>query len=110
MQPKLIILNGPLGIGKTTLAKRYGEEHQLTLVLDIDDIRSMLSHWRERKNDSGPLSMQIALAMARTNLSAGHDVIVPQILQTVKLAESLEQLAQDCKAEYYEVLLVTSKE
>jgi len=36
MKPKLIILNGPLGIVKPTLAKRYAEDHPLILVLDME--------------------------------------------------------------------------
>ena len=80
MKPKLIVINGPLGIGKSTLAKRYAEEHPLTLVLDIDDVWAMLSHWREEKEKSAPLSKKMAIEMARVNLEAGHDVVIPQIL------------------------------
>jgi len=49
MQPKLLVLNGPLGIGKSTLAARYSHDHPLTLNLDIDTVWAMLSHWREEK-------------------------------------------------------------
>lgn len=110
MKPKLIILNGSLGIGKSTLAKRYGEEHPLTLVLDIDNVWAMLSHWRQEKELSAPLSKRMAIEMARTNLQAGHDVIIPQILQTTELADSFKKLAKDCNANYFEVLLNVSKE
>lgn len=109
MKPKLIVLNGPLGIGKSTLAKRYADRHPLTLVLDIDDVWAMISHWREEKEVSAPLSKRMALAMARINLDAGNDVIIPQILQTVELADSFERLAKDCEAQYYEVLLTVDK-
>ena len=110
MKPKLIVINGPLGIGKSTLAKRYAEEHPLTLVLDIDDVWAMLSHWREEKEKSAPLSKKMAIEMARVNLEAGHDVVIPQILQTAELADSFQQLAKDYNADYYEILLSVSKE
>lgn len=110
MKPKLIILNGPLGIGKSTLAKRYGEEHPLTLQLDIDDVWSMISHWREEKDMSAPLSKRMALEMARINLNAGHDVIIPQIIQSVELMEKFEDLAKSSGAEFIEVLLLVKKE
>ena len=110
MKSKLIILNGPLGIGNSTLAKRYGEDHPMTLVLDIDEVWSMLSNWREEKEVSAPLSKQMALEMARIALTAGHDVVVPQIIQTSELAESLEKLAKECDAQYYEILLIVDKE
>ena len=110
MKPKLIILNGPLGIGKSTLAKLYAEEHPLTLFLDIDDIWAMLSHWREEKDISAPLSKQMALEMARINLSAGYDVIIPQIIQTHEIADSFIKLANDCGAVFYEILLNVDKD
>lgn len=110
MKSKLIILNGPLGIGKSTLARRYAKDHPLTLVLDIDEVWAMLSNWREKKEVSAPLSKQIALEMARVTLKAGHDVIVPQILQTSELADSFEKLTRDCGAQYYEILLIVDKE
>lgn len=110
MQPKLIVLNGPLGSGKSTLAKRYGRSHPLTLVLDIDAVWAMLSHWREEKAVALPLSKQIALEMARVALREGHDVVIPQIVQTVELLRAFEELAQSCGANYYEVLLYVDKD
>ncbi len=110
MKPKLIILNGPLGIGKSTLAKRYADDHPLTLNLDIDDVWSMISHWREQKDISAPLSKQMAIEMARINLISGHDVIIPQILQTDELADRFKLLAEKCGSNYYEILLIVDKE
>jgi adenylate kinase family enzyme len=110
MKPKLIVLNGPCGIGKSTLAKRYGQDHPLTLQLDIDDVWAMLSHWREEKEEAGPLSKKMALEMARVNLLAGHDVVIPQIIQSIELAESFQALADSSNAEYVEILLIVDKE
>ncbi len=110
MKPKLIVLNGPLGIGKSTLAKKYGENHPLTLQLDIDDVWSMISHWREEKETSSPISKKMALEMARISLTAGNDVIIPQIIQTVELADSFRVLSKECDADFIEVLLFVEKE
>lgn len=110
MKPKLIILNGPLGIGKSTLASRYADEHPLTLRLDIDDIRTYISHWREHDEQSADSSKQIALAMAKVNLSLGYDVVVPQIIRKLALIEQLERVAGEAGADLYEVLLFVDKE
>ncbi len=110
MRPKLIILNGPLGTGKSTLATRYADAHPVTLNLDIDHVWSMISHWREQKEITGPLSKKMALSMAMVALSDGHDVVVPQIMQTEELANSLQSLANECQADYYEILLDVPKE
>lgn len=110
MKPKLIILNGALGVGKSTLAGRYADEHPLTLKLDNDDIRRMISHFREEKEISGPLSKKISREMARTHLQAGYDVIIPQIFIHEEPLEDLKKVAQECGAEFYEFLLSIPKE
>lgn len=110
MKPKLIVINGPCGIGKSTLAKRYGQDNPLTLQLDIDNVWAMLSHWREEKDISSQLSKKIAIEMARVNLEAGHDVVIPQIIQKVELADTFRALANSCEAEYAEIVLIVDKE
>lgn len=65
MKLKLILLNGPLGSDKSTLAECYADNHPVTLNLDIDNIWSTISHWREQKEVTGPLSKNIALTMAK---------------------------------------------
>ena len=47
--PRLILLNGPPAVGKSTLAQRYADEHPPALNLDIGRIRSMLGRWRDRR-------------------------------------------------------------
>ncbi len=110
MKPKLIILNGPLGIGKSTLAIRFAEEHTLTLCLDIDDIRTYISHWREEDERSSISSKQMAIAMIKVHLSLGHDVVVPQIVQQTDFFEQFEQAAKEAGADFIEVLLLVDKD
>lgn len=110
MKQKLIILNGPLGIGKSTLASRYADEHPLTLRLDIDDIRTYISHWRDKDEQSADSSKKMALAMAKVHLSLGYDVVIPQIIRKVELLERFEQVAKEANADFKEVLLLVNKE
>lgn len=77
MKPALIILNGPLGIGKSALAKAYAEKRPLTLNLDIDKVWSTLSHWREEKDTSAPIAQRMAIEMARIDLMVKSDIVVP---------------------------------
>ncbi len=107
---KLIILNGPLGVGKSTLAERYAKDHPLTLVLDIDKVRKLLSNWREQKEDSAIQSKKMAVEMARVHLQGGYDVVVPQFYRQVKYLEELERLAGECGADFYEFVLFLCKE
>lgn len=109
-KPKLIILNGAPGAGKSTLAERYADEHPLTLRMDIDEIRRLISHWRELNEASGPMSKHMAAAMVRIHLQSGHDVIVPQIYRKAEYLEELEQIAREVGANFYEILLFTEKD
>ena len=75
--PRLIHLNGPPGIGKSTIAELYVDDHPGTLNLDIDRVRSLVGGWRENFESADELVRPIALAMASTHLRAGYDVFMP---------------------------------
>lgn len=110
MKPKLLILNGALGVGKSTIAEKYAEEHPLTLKLDIDEVRRWISNFREKKEISEPLAKKIAGEMARVHLQAGYDVILSQIFTQAEYIENLGSIAKECNADFFEILLATSKE
>lgn len=108
--PKLVLLNGPPAVGKSTLARRYADDHPLTLVLEIDTVRALLGSWLEEWQRSGTVARQIALAMARTHLEAGHDVIVPQLLVLRPFAEMLQSTAEAAGATFFEFALLDPRE
>ncbi|HEX6354546.1 AAA family ATPase [Actinophytocola sp.] len=107
---RLILLNGPPGCGKSTVARRYVDEHPLALNLDIDHVRGLIGRWRDDPHTAGLLAREIALAAARVHLVAGHDVVVPQFLGRLTFIEQLERLAGDVVAAFHEVVLLDSKE
>jgi predicted kinase len=108
--PKLILLNGPPAVGKSTLARRYADAHPLTLVLEIDAVRALLGSWLEDWQRSGHTARVIALAMARTHLEAGHDVIVPQLLTRRPFAEMLRETTEAAGATFYEFALLDPRD
>lgn len=107
---RLILLNGAPGSGKTTLARRFAEDHPLTLVLDVDQVRGMLGRWLDQPMESGLLARELAVAMASSQLRAGHDVVVPQYLGRLDFVETLDGLAVDAGAEFVEIALVSDRD
>jgi hypothetical protein len=77
---RLIHLNGPPGIGKSTLARRYVADHPGVLNCDIDVLRTLIGGWESNFGEAGALIRPAALAMIEAYLANGHDVVLPQML------------------------------
>lgn len=107
---RLVLLNGAPASGKSTLARRFAEDHPLTLVLDLDVVRGLLGRWLDTPTEAGHLARGIALEMARVHLAAGHDVIVPQFLGRLEFVLALERLCDEVGAVFVELVLLSSPE
>jgi predicted kinase len=105
--PRLILINGLPGSGKSALGRRYLDDHRLVLALDIDVIRSMLGRSLEEPTLSRLAARDLARAMAQTHLQAGHDVLVCQFLGRLEFVEALDQLAAAIGVPFVEVALIT---
>jgi predicted kinase len=108
--PNLIVLNGPPGIGKSVLARRYVDDHPLALDLDIDLLRELLGRWGEHREQAGLLARRLALEMARTHLLAGFDVVIPQYLARPRFLDELDALAAEVGIALREFVLLDTKE
>jgi 2-phosphoglycerate kinase len=105
--PKLIVLNGPPGIGKSTLARRYVDDHPLSLALEQDIVRGLIGCWAVvSENESGHLAREFCLAMARTHLRGGYDVIVPQFVAIPDYLDRLASVSGEVGAVHIEVILL----
>jgi predicted kinase len=106
---RLIHLNGPPGIGKSTLARRYAEEHPGVLNCDVDVLRTLIGGWRDDFAHAGALIRPAALAMIEAYLRSGNDVVFPQMLIDPAELARFEQCATSAGAQFIErVLMDTS--
>jgi predicted kinase len=103
---RLLVLNGPPAVGKSTLAARYVEDHPLALRLDIDDLRDALGRWRDDPDTAGRRARALASAMARDHLRAGYDVVVAQLYGRAEHPDELRAIAAELDASYREVVLL----
>lgn len=113
---KLIIINGSVGVGKSTLAQRLHREFPLSFLLDIDEQRRFISEYRERPKDSKFLSFEVALAIADTCLRSGRDVIVDKMMygvvepgRTANVLDLLIGLGEKYHADVHEFILTADK-
>jgi predicted kinase len=105
---RLVLINGAPASGKSTLAQMYIDEHPLTLAIDIDVVRAMLGRWLDQPIEAGLTARRMALEMARVQLSAGRDVLVPQFLGKLDFVLQLENLCRQVGAEFIELVLLSS--
>lgn len=103
--PVLVHLNGPSGVGKSTLARAFADRHPGVLDLDIDTVVSMIGGWRDDFFGTLPAARRIALAMAEAHLRGGHDVVMPQLVTSVDEARRFEAAAEHGGAAYVEIAL-----
>lgn len=106
---RMVHLNGPPGIGKSTLARRYVDEHAGVLNLDVDVLRGLIGGWREHFAEVGEIVRPLALRMAAEHLRGGRDVVFPQYLARTAEIERFEAVARDSGAEFVEVMVLDTR-
>lgn len=101
--PRLILLNGMPGVGKSTLAERYAADHPDTLLVDADVLAMSLGH-DERGPAEAARSLSIELALE--HLGTGHDVVVPQLVVRSDQLVRFSNVARAAHADLVHVLVV----
>ncbi|NMM92067.1 hypothetical protein B2J88_48765 [Rhodococcus sp. SRB_17] len=107
--PRLIHLNGPSGIGKSTIAQMYADRHPGVLNLDTDHVVSLIGGWQENFWTALVAARQLAISMAQTHLQTGHDVVMPQLVTRHAEIEGFETATNNIGSEYVEIALTSEK-
>lgn len=108
--PSLLLLNGNPGMGKSTLAQRYADEHPLTLNLEVDRLWQMLGQWQTERPESDRLKILYAQQLAGLHLQEGHDVIVPNLFESATICAVFEKVAAAHNAVFKEFVLYSSSD
>jgi predicted kinase len=107
--PRLIHLNGPPGVGKSTVAQWYADRHPGVLNLDADQVISLIGGWRDDFPATLGPARQLAIGMAATHLGGGRDVVMPQLIARATEAARFAAVARDSGARYQEIVLTSAK-
>ncbi len=104
--PRLIHLNGPSRVGKSTLARRYVDEHPGTLALDLDVLAGLIGGWRDDFFTALGMARPHGWAMATRHLRDGYDVVIPQLVTSHDRGPGMQKVAHRAGARYVEVALL----
>jgi adenylylsulfate kinase-like enzyme len=103
--PLVLHLNGPPGVGKSTLARLWADAHPGTLLLDPDALRTWVSGWRDDFASTGAAIRPVALAMLAAYVANGGDVVLPQLIANAEELARFERAAVDAGGWFIEVFL-----
>ena len=107
---KLIILNGPCGVGKSTIAEKLHASMPLSYLVDVDAVSRNISHYRDYKEERRELTLTVARAMMDAVLSSNRDVIVDKMVYDPAILDSYHTIANKYHAEVFEIILWAPKD
>nr|WP_018156400.1 AAA family ATPase [Demetria terragena] len=104
--PTLLLLNGPPGVGKSTLAAQWAAADPARTHVDPDQ-------WRARQplphtDEARLAAREEAAAAIDTHLAAGRTVAIAQLCGRPDFPDRLRDLADQRGANYLEVMLLDS--
>lgn len=107
---QLVIINGPCGVGKSTIASGLHQSIPLSLLVEIDAIRWMISHYNEHAKETSEYSYVTSFAMIDGYLKTGHSVIVEKMMRNGMHLDRMIEIAQANGAHATEIILWARKE
>ena len=107
---KIIIINGPTGIGKSTISSMVHQDLPLSFLLSIDEQRRYISHYRENRIESRDLARNLALGIIDNYLQTGNDIIIDAVITDIKFIEKIVQIGPKHNSKIFEFILNSDKD
>ena len=95
----MILIYGPMGSGKTTVAKLLSKKLKRTAHIGLDRIKSFISDFK-RNNHDNEISTNIIFSMVNEYLNSGINVLLEQKM-SIEHIKKIEKIAQKNKAELF---------
>src|ERR1044071_7309155 len=108
--PKLILINGFNASGKTTVAKKYIQEHSMAMCIEVDELVDNIGDWTNHRDEVQKLTFELVTAKIRAYLPSGHDVVLPYIVTIANEIREFEAIAREYNVDYYEFFLHNDKD
>lgn len=107
---KLLILNGPWGVGKSTAAKALHARMSRAFHVELDAIRRCMSAYDDDSETNFRFAVHIAHDIIARCLADGRDVIVDKMLRAPELIDEIGEAGRRSGAEIYEIILWAPKD
>ena len=107
---RLIILNGPWGVGKSTLAARLHAAMPGAYHVELDAIRRGISGYDDAPEESFRFAIRIASDIIERCLEEGRDVIVDKMLRAHDLIDDIRVAGERHGADVDEIILWAGRE
>lgn len=108
MKQFLIIIDGPMGAGKTTVAKLLHEQIKNVAHIGLDRIKWLVSGFRRNKAQN-QMTREIVLAMSKEYLKQGVSVIIEQGMKQEQIG-IYKKIAKAAKVNFFMYKLEASKD
>ena len=95
----VVIINGPAGSGKTTIAKELWQRLPRTALICLDDIKWAISDCGDQDLDT---ASAVGQAMVKKYLEAGLNVIIEKAFLKAEYVKPFVDIAEQSKATVYQ--------
>ncbi len=107
---KLIIINGPWGVGKSTLAAQLHADMPRSVHVEIDVLRKSICGYDDSPEENFRFVIRLASDIIQRCLEEGRDVIVDKMLRANDLLDDIRQAGDRHGADVFELMLWASLE